>query len=105
MWKDLGIGAAPNQLYLWAQSTSPFTSFAAAPLPSPSNAANHLTELLLKYANPRLATNGMGAIEPTPKTGGCAWVGIPFMAPFLQPAGAAGQDFVIAGLFPNSGTN
>jgi hypothetical protein len=100
-WTGLGIGAAPNQFYMWAQQSFPFHAFCAAP--AQSNWISQLDERVLTDGNAWMSQNAMGNFVAT--TNGVAWKNTPFMAPYLQPAAAGGREFVFGGLAPNPETN
>ena len=58
-WKDLGSGAAPNQVYFWARDGLPFLSYCAVPFPDASNCVARLTERLLTEGNAWMTNNWM----------------------------------------------
>jgi hypothetical protein len=100
-WTRLGIGAAPNQFYLWAQQSFPFHAFCAAP--AQSNWISRLNERLLTDGNAWMSQNAMGNLVAA--TNGVVWKNTPFMTPYLQAAEAGGREFVFGGLAPNPETN
>jgi hypothetical protein len=105
VWQELGLGAAPNQVFFWARQGLPFLSYGAAPLADASNCVARLTERLVNEGNAWMTTNGMGRFLRAEKTNGLA-LSVPFIAPYLETAKVGGSDYVLGGLLQQKpGTN
>ncbi len=105
LWKDLGLGAAPNQVFFWAREGLPFLSYCAVPFPGASDCVARLTERLLTEGNAWMTTNGMGRFLRSEQTNGVV-LSMPFMEPYLEPVTVGGGDFVLGGLLHQGpGTN
>lgn len=104
LWKSLGVGPAPDQLYFWSQSGLPFIGYCAAPFPNASNALEGLTIDLLK-ANPWIDTNGLGRFEQTTNCCGVIWSNLTIVTPFLQLVSLPQGGFVYGGLEADVRTN
>ena len=105
VWQELGLGAAPNQVFFWARQGLPFLSYGAAPLADASNCVARLTERLVNEGNAWMTTNGMGRFLRAEKTNGLA-LSVPFIAPYLETAKVGGSDYVLGGLLKQQpGTN
>jgi len=104
-WKDLEIGATPNQVFFWAREGISFLSYGAVPLADASNCVTRLTERLMNEGNAWMATNGMGRFLRAEKTNGLV-VSVPFMEPYLEAVTVGGSDYVLGGLLRQEpGTN
>lgn len=104
-WKDLELGATPNQVFFWAREGIPFLSYCAVPLPDASNCVARLTERLLNEGNAWMTTNAMCRFLPWEKSNGVI-VSVPFMQPYLESVNVGGSDYVVGGLVHQGpGTN
>jgi hypothetical protein len=97
--RQLGV-PAPNQVFGWGLAQVPFETFLAWAWPGASNALPALAERL-----PATATNWFprihaGRIGYETNYHRLAWTGLPILVPFLRPADAPDDDFVLAGVFP-----
>jgi hypothetical protein len=105
VWKDLGLGAAPNQVFFWAREGLPFLSYCAVPFPGATNCVARLTERLMTEGNAWMTTNGMGRFLRSEQTNGVV-LSVPFMEPYLEPVKVGGNDYVLGGLLHQGpGTN
>ena len=105
-WRDLQLGAPPNQVYFWAQRGNPFMSYCAARLPNASNEVSQLAERLVQKANPWIATNGLGTFERATNFNGAIWEHLPYATPYLKSVSLPEGDFAFGGLVEvNSSTN
>jgi hypothetical protein len=99
-WEKLHTGSAPNQLFCWAQSGSPFLGYAAAPLLNGSSAMSKLGPAIIDAFNPLLASNRMGKWERATNSDGVVWNRAPIIYPFVQSTSLAKESFLLAGLTP-----
>ena len=104
-WKDLQLGPAPNQVFIWGQDTYPFQTCFAASLPNASNQVFQLTERLMRETNPWLGTNGEGVLRRSPKVNGVRWEEVPFLAPFVDYVSTSQGEFLHGGVINDSITN
>ena len=105
VWQELGLGAAPNQVFFWARQGLPFLSYGAAPLADASNCVARLTDRLINKGQAWMITNGLVRYLRAEKTNGLA-LSVPFIAPYLETAKVGGSDYVLGGLVrQNPGTN
>ena len=104
-WQGLGVGAPPNQLYLWAQRGPEFLSYFAAPMANASNWVEQATDRLLQKPNAYLASDGMGQFQRSTNGPGAIWADVLLTVPFLQPVTLSGSDFIFGGLVPSPLTN
>src|SRR5260370_34984886 len=85
-WRDLDLGAPPNQLFVWGQAAIPLVTQAAAPLADSSNKVELLSERLPASCNGWIATNRLGQLERSTDAQGLGWTGRPYIGPFCQVA-------------------
>lgn len=104
-WRNLNTGTAPNQLFCWSQSGSPFLDYAAAPAADPGKIMAKLGPSLMDTFNPELATNRMGKWERRNDTDGVAWSRAPIIAPMVHSISLPSGHFLLAGLSPLALTN
>jgi hypothetical protein len=105
MWKDLQLGAPPNQYCAWAKDGFPLQTYFAAPLRDANRQVNDLAGTLVQRGNLWLATNGMGRFERLPRTNGVFWGDLPIMQPFLRASVSNAPGFAFGGLIPYVRTN
>ena len=103
-WKGAQIGAAPEQMFFWAQASMPFEVYFAGLLPDATNRVERLSERLLAGGNDWAATNRMGSFERTPAGHGVVWKNVPFMAPFMQSVAIRQEEYVFGGLIEMANT-
>lgn len=93
-FQDLGAKQTPNQLFVWAQSSTPFSISMAAEVKNPgeviTNAARAFEHAKLPAGRLLLATNRTALL----------WRGLPIAVPFLEVAPAPYEGFIRGGLFP-----
>ncbi len=102
--RALGMKPIPNQIYGWALADSPFQTYYTWRSPDATNRLPQMAPLimpLIKTNFPQLVT---GAFTWLPATAQLSWDGMPFLVPFMRPASAPESDFLVAGVFPTSGT-
>ena len=104
-WKDLQAGDAPNQVFTWAQSGTPFLDYLAAPMPNASNAVEKIGDRVMQIGNPILTSNRMGLLERSTNFHGITWSRIPLMAPFIKEQVSETGSFLFAGVSPHTLTN
>jgi hypothetical protein len=104
-WKflhDLEIGAAPDQLFVWSLSGSPFQIYLAAPLADAPAQVAALSDHLLQKANPALAASGYINFDRAADGNGVTWGNLPDIKPFIKSAGNADAGWLFAGLLPDT---
>jgi len=104
-WKNLELGEAPNQFYLWGLGATPFQTYFAAPSASASNQVFQLTQRLLEKGGAWLASNAIGKFVKLDAGNGVRWSGLPFITPVLQSVTAGEAQFIKGGFFPTVSTN
>jgi hypothetical protein len=104
-WSDLGIGAAPDQLYFWSLEGSAYQTYLAAPLADANRQISALTDLLLQKGNPWLAKHGYINFDRAPDANGVTWGNLPSLRPFIKAAGFGADSWLFAGLFPDIGAD
>lgn len=105
-WQRRKLGAAPNQIFFWAQAPALWQHFVTYPV---ANASNHnaiLGDYVLNELNPIFLTNKVGKFEwDTNNLQRLVWRGVPFFQPTLDRKKFNGTDFSVIGLFANNATN
>lgn len=102
-----GLEKSPNQLFLWAQSISPFALFAAADVGNPKKAIDAVVKNLIPELNTKLQNRAIGNIEMNTNSYLLAWRGLPVIVPFLRPGEGKDASLLVGGFFPvsNPSTN
>jgi hypothetical protein len=103
-WKSLNASSAPNQIFGWAQSPSPFLGYAASPMADPKNIVAKLGPKLMDSMNPTLAANRSGKWEHSTNFEGFIWRA-PVITPFVESLMLPEGKFLCAGLAPLGLTN
>jgi hypothetical protein len=104
-WRDLEIGAAPDQLCFWSLAGSPYQIYLAAPLPDARSQVAVLSGHLLQKGNPWLAANGYIGFDRAHDANGVTWGNLPGIEPFIKSAGAGAEGWLFAGLLPDTNTD
>jgi hypothetical protein len=104
VWRDLQIGAPPDQLFFWSLAGSPYQTYLAAPVADAPRQVSALTDHLLQKANPWLATNGYISFDHAADANGVVWGNLPDIKPFIKSAGDGGHGWLFAGLLPETNT-
>lgn len=99
LWRDLQIGA-PEQCCLWSLAGSPYQFYLAALVPRSQVAV--LCDHLMQQGNPWLATNGYISFDRAADGNGVTWGNLPDIKPFIKFTGNDTQDWLYAGLFPDT---
>jgi hypothetical protein len=100
-WRDLNLGTAPDQLYLWTLAGSPYQVYLAAPLPDAPASVAALTDRLLQKGNPWLAAKGYISFDRAADGNGVTWGTLHDLKPFIKSAGAGADGWLFAGLLPD----
>jgi hypothetical protein len=103
-WQNLHVGAAPNQLFCWAQGATPLLNYAAAPVSNAEHVISRLGPEIMQDLNPLLEGNRMGKWEPATNSDGVVWRG-PIIDAFVQSAKLVNGSFLFGGLSPLIITN
>jgi hypothetical protein len=72
--------------------------------PGASSLVARLTGLLVREANPWLASHGMGSFSQLSGSDGAIWVGLPLISPYIKSVPAGTNDMVIGATLSNPGT-
>ncbi len=104
-YQELQLGPAPNQLFVWAQSSMPFLSYAAAAVPDGTNFIAKLSQTLIDKANPWLTNNGIGFFEKGTNGAEVLWSDLLLMSPFLQAVPGPQTNYIFGGLVGPLNTN
>jgi len=102
VWRDLQIGTAPDQLFSWSLSGSPYQVYLAAPLPDATSQVASLTDHLVQRANPWLAANGYVSFDRAADANGVTWGNLPDIKPFIKSVGTGTDGWLFAGLQPDT---
>jgi len=105
MWKDLGLGEPPNQVFFWAQALMPFLTFSAAPLPDAGSVAQRLNGYLMQTLDPWIAERRWGKLQARTNANELVWADLPMMVPFSKSVSEAQGQFLFCGLAVISDTN
>ena len=89
----------PDQLVIWSLAQMPFQTFAAEPVPDSSAALAQLDRNL--SANTNWQSRFMNPLEIVTTNNEMAFVGMPFIAPYVQAVHSPAGDFLLGGFFPN----
>ncbi len=100
-FSGLKLEHMPTQGYLWALRQIPFQTFLAAAVPDATNVLRSLGPQIVEWAEPKLPEN-TGSIIMATNVCGLVWTGVPFATPYLLPLLDSGQEFLLAGMFPNT---
>ena len=100
--QSFGLQPLPNQVFAWALPQIPFQTFAAAPVENSTNAIRQISSKLNVGIHTNLHNPFLHSFTVMTDDDRIAWHGLPFIAPFIQPAHEPAGDFLLAGLFPNS---
>jgi hypothetical protein len=90
---------APNQLFIWSESISVFSMFAAAKV---DNAKSFVQDLALGLNRPDFLEKIVGRLEFDTNNYGVYLTGLPVAVPFVRPAHTNDINFVFAGTMPMS---
>ncbi|HTG45417.1 MAG TPA: hypothetical protein VK633_12885 [Verrucomicrobiae bacterium] len=96
MVRSLGARKMPNQVYLWAQNSTPFSVFAAADIGNPAEVIHNFVEQVL----PTFKNLPGGKINVLTNRPALIWRGLPVVAPYVEAADEGRSPFLLAGLFP-----
>lgn len=98
--KPLGLAAAPQQVYTWAQSDVPFQTFFAFPA---AGASNLVQTSLNQWANDfNIVISNRLAGQISSRTNELTWTGLPVIVPHLKAAPEPKDDHLVFGFFPMS---
>ncbi|MEI7731760.1 MAG: hypothetical protein WCO56_19465 [Verrucomicrobiota bacterium] len=94
----LKLDALPNQVYGWSMAGLPFITYAAAPLPNPTNLIGHLAKALPLVLLPDGGKTQLGSFLWASNRAQIVWQGLPFLSPTVQCRNEDGQDYLVTGL-------
>lgn len=89
---------APNQLFWWSRSLTPFLTQFAWEMPEAATRLPALQSRLAAALRSRLDWLDFGEVQLVSRLSRLAWTGFPMVVPFVNPAPDPG--FVTAGIFP-----
>ncbi len=98
--KQLKLKSVPDQLYLWGQGLTPFSTYFAVPVP---DATNLMNELAIKLPPLIINSNSIstaGNVFWVSNRAELVWRGLPLMTPFLKTASDTNGQYIYGGLFP-----
>lgn len=98
--KQLGLDSAPNQLFFWSQSISPFAQYWAAPLKGVTNALDQFMVKAAPGINTNLVKLNLGEVKRVANKPNVVWGGLPIVVPYLRPG--VENNMLVGGLFPVS---
>jgi hypothetical protein len=101
-WRDLEMGTAPDQLFVWSLAGSPYQVYLAAPLPDARAQVAAMSAHLLQKANPWLAASGYISFDHAADANGVMWGNLPDIKPFIKSAGSDAGGWLFAGLLPDT---
>jgi hypothetical protein len=105
-WQEAILGAAPDQVFFWAQSPALWQHFVTYPVAHGSNHVQVIGDYVLTQLNPLFLTNKVGQFDwATNGLHRLVWRGLPFFQPMLECVRFNGTDFAVFGLAANSATN
>jgi hypothetical protein len=104
-WSEEKLGAAPDQLFFWAQSPALWQHFVTYPVAHGSNHVQTVGDYVLSEWNPIFLTNKVGNFAWATNAHRLVWRGVPFFQPVLESVPFDGRDFAVFGLFSNNATN
>jgi hypothetical protein len=102
--KQLGLEPAPNQVFGWAQKQVPFETYVAWLLPDARSKLPATAERLPGVIKANLPWLDVGEVNWDTNAAQVTWMGLPIIRPFLRPAPAPENHFLLAGIFPVSAT-
>lgn len=102
-WKDVKLGAPPDQIYSWGLESNAFRTYIAAAVPNASNQVQGLTKRLLENGNPWLTAHGYVNFEPLQNFNGAIWGNLPNVRPFFSSEDGGAGGMIYGGLFPDTG--
>ncbi|HON08753.1 MAG TPA: hypothetical protein PLW02_11715, partial [Verrucomicrobiota bacterium] len=98
--KQLKLKSVPDQLYLWGQGLTPFSTYFAVPV---ADATNLMNELAIKLPPLIISSNSVSAVGNVfwvSNKAELVWRGLPLMTPFLKAASDTNGQYIYGGLFP-----
>jgi len=104
-WKDLQIGATPNQICIWDHEGMPAQEYCAAPFAQASNVVQRLSDRLLQIVNPWAQAERFGQLQWSTNSDGIVWRRAPFISPQLRSADEGQGGFALLSLIVLARTN
>lgn len=101
LFRQFEVQKTPNQLFFWAQRTSPFSVLGAARV----GASERVIDRFAANLPPLLAKPPIGEVLRLTNRTALHWRGLPIIVPYLEVA--PDPEFVVAGFYPvaNPSTN
>ena len=93
-FKAVGAKETPNQLFMWAQNFSPFSITVAGDVKNPAEVVANAERAFKDLPLPS------GALQRPTNRNALVWTGLPIVIPFIEPAPAPRESFLMGGLFP-----
>ncbi len=100
--KPLALAKMPNQAFMWSQSFTFFSLFAATHVPDSTNVISRFVEKVMTNIITADIQSYGGDIRWMPELSGAFWHGLPMIVPYIRPGEAGDSNFVVAGLFQTS---
>jgi len=102
--EQLGLEPAPNQVFGWAKKQVPFETYVAWWLPDAINKLPVTAQRLPAVLKTNWPWLDLREVNWNTNTAQVTCLGLPIIRPFLQPAPAPENQFLVAGIFPVSST-
>jgi len=100
--QQVGLEPAPNQVFGWAQKQVPFETYLAWSLPDALRKLPRVAQRLPGLIKTNWPWLGVREVNWDTNVAQVTCLGLPIIRPFLQPAPAPENDFLVAGIFPVS---
>lgn len=104
-WPEQKLGAAPDQVFFWAQSPALWQHFVTYPVTQGANHVQVIGDYVLDELNPIFLTNKVGNFAWATNAHRLVWKGLPFFQPMLEHVTFKQTEFAVFGLFANNATN
>jgi len=95
----LKLEPAPDQLFVWGLPGEPSFTYFAARDADPPRFMRRLSELLVPTGESWTTTNNLAGFKVSADHQSIEWQGLPYLWPFLRPAGTNGESFILGGSF------
>jgi hypothetical protein len=95
---------APESLFFWGGEMSPYQFTAAVPCPGNTDFTSGFGQTLVTNLEALATATDSGPVIVNSNSQTVAWNAVPFVSPTIRSASEAGVDFLVAGLFPESGS-
>lgn len=94
----------PNQLFAWAEAVSPFSVYLAADVGNPSTVVTNVMSALIPQIRERRPGVYLGQPQFASNRTAVILRGLPVVVPFIEAGSNPYSEFLVAGLFPVTGS-